>query len=72
MFAISRLAKGRKGTDGDIYQRRGAVPGKYIQKMAACAVLDKKVESTGCKNITANTGRRRKIVFRRQIDQIRS
>ena len=40
--------------------------------MAACAVLDKKVyvESTECKNITANTGRRRRTVLERK--EIRS
>ena len=40
--------------------------------MAACAVLDKKVyvESTECKNITADTGRRRMTVL--ECKEIRS
>lgn len=49
-----------------IYTRRSAVPRKYIQpsqKMAACAVLFKKIESAGYKNYYNQHGKKKKEVF---------
>lgn len=49
-----------------IYKRRGAAPRKYIQpshKIAACAALFKKVESTGCKNYYRQRGKKKKDQF---------
>lgn len=65
MFTISRSAEGR-GREYVYKRRGGAVPRKYIQpsqKMAACAVLFKKVESTGCKNYYRQHGKKKEEQF---------